>query len=48
MGRHACRHARQKWLPAAVEFVSAARRSGTGVLVHCLWGVSRAPTLVRP
>mmetsp|Transcript_40561 Transcript_40561/g.114879 ORF Transcript_40561/g.114879 Transcript_40561/m.114879 type:complete len:506 (-) Transcript_40561:483-2000(-) len=35
-----------EWLPAVVEFISQARKTGTGVLVHCLWGVSRAPTVV--
>eukprot|EP00191_Tetraselmis_sp_GSL018_P015147 CAMPEP_0177587458 /NCGR_PEP_ID=MMETSP0419_2-20121207/5663_1 /TAXON_ID=582737 /ORGANISM="Tetraselmis sp., Strain GSL018" /LENGTH=455 /DNA_ID=CAMNT_0019077511 /DNA_START=81 /DNA_END=1447 /DNA_ORIENTATION=+ len=33
-------------LPEAVSFIARARAEGSGVLVHCLWGISRAPTLV--
>lgn len=39
---------RPETLAQASEFISEARKTGTGVLVHCLWGVSRAPTMVRP
>ena len=33
-------------LPSVVEFVAAARRDGTGVLIHCLWGISRSVALL--
>ena len=36
------------WLSPAVDFISQARKAGTGLLVHCMWGVSRAPTVVIP
>jgi protein-tyrosine phosphatase len=33
-------------LPGVVAFIAAARSEGTGVLVHCLWGISRSVTLL--
>lgn len=35
-----------KPLPEVVSFIARARQQGTGVLVHCMWGVSRSVTLL--